>query len=291
MKKQIVAISIALVVVTCLAASVLSDEKKEINEDLQCYEGVILKLNEAWKPAKEITSLTDTKDIIKTTGRNQQDSDFIEWTEDTGETHVKYLNSLSLAINLLNLDSIAFWAGEIYTDCTERLVEIEKFDVSPAMQPAKNEFKNYLQDQKQGAYYCEKGAKGKDKDDLATSNMYLERALVHLNNFFDLIPEDTEKIPDDIDEIPTFTSLYRVSPCDAIDTSIENATVTDFLNATNMTTVQVCNFKGYKGENTWMVQWSSKNRSLDVHVNVTTGNIVGIVNETNNNTIISGNSW
>jgi hypothetical protein len=43
-----------------------------------------------------------------------------------------------------------------------------------------------------------------------------------------------------------------------------------------MTTVQVSNFKGYKGENTWMVQWSSSNRLLDVYVNVATGNIVGI---------------
>ena len=43
-----------------------------------------------------------------------------------------------------------------------------------------------------------------------------------------------------------------------------------------MTYVQVCNFKGYKGENTWMVQWSSSNRSLNVYVNVATGNIVGI---------------
>jgi len=50
---------------------------------------------------------------------------------------------------------------------------------------------------------------------------------------------------------------YNVTPCEAIDISIENTTVTDFLNATNMTTVQVYNFKGYKGENTWMVQWSS----------------------------------
>ena len=69
---------------------------------------------------------------------------------------------------------------------------------------------------------------------------------------------------------------YSVSPCEAIDTSLGNATVTDFLNATNMTYVQVCNFKGYKGENTWMVQWSSSNRSLNVYVNVATGNIVGI---------------
>ena len=69
---------------------------------------------------------------------------------------------------------------------------------------------------------------------------------------------------------------YRVTPCDAIDVSLENVTVTDFLNATNMTTVQVYNFKGYKGENCWMVQWSSSNRLLDVYVNVTTGEIVGI---------------
>nr|CBH37142.1 hypothetical secreted protein [uncultured archaeon] len=69
---------------------------------------------------------------------------------------------------------------------------------------------------------------------------------------------------------------YKLSPCDAIDISLENATVTDFLNATNMTTVQVYNFKGYKGENTWMVQWSSSNRLLDVYVNVATGNIAGI---------------
>ncbi|HID19668.1 MAG TPA: hypothetical protein EYP28_01835, partial [Methanophagales archaeon] len=46
---------------------------------------------------------------------------------------------------------------------------------------------------------------------------------------------------------------YKVTPCHAIDISIENVTVTDFLNATNMTTIQVYNFKGYKGENTWMV--------------------------------------
>ena len=73
---------------------------------------------------------------------------------------------------------------------------------------------------------------------------------------------------------------YRISPCDAIDISLENATVTDFLNATNMTTVQVYNFKGYKGENTWMVKWASSNRLLNVYVNVATGNITGIEEQT-----------
>ncbi len=73
---------------------------------------------------------------------------------------------------------------------------------------------------------------------------------------------------------------YNVSPCDAIDISIENTVVIDFLNATNMTNVQVYNFKGYKGENTWMVQWFSSNRLLDVYVNVATGDIVGIEEKT-----------
>ncbi|NQE52165.1 hypothetical protein C5S29_01130 [ANME-1 cluster archaeon GoMg3.2] len=44
--------------------------------------------------------------------------------------------------------------------------------------------------------------------------------------------------------------------------------------------VHVSNFKGYKGENTWLVQWSSSNRLLDVYVNATTGNIVGIEEKT-----------
>ena len=72
----------------------------------------------------------------------------------------------------------------------------------------------------------------------------------------------------------------NVSLCDAIVISIGNATVTDFLNATNITTVQVSNFKGYKGGNTWRVQWSFSNRSLDVYINVATGDIVGIEEKT-----------
>jgi hypothetical protein len=74
---------------------------------------------------------------------------------------------------------------------------------------------------------------------------------------------------------------YKLSPCDAIDLSLENTAVTDFLNATNMATVQVSNFKGYKGENTWMVQWSSSDSLLDVYVNVATGNIAGIEEQKN----------
>ncbi|NAT10043.1 hypothetical protein C4E22_00545 [ANME-1 cluster archaeon AG-394-G06] len=74
---------------------------------------------------------------------------------------------------------------------------------------------------------------------------------------------------------------YKLSPCDAIDLSLKTTAVTDFLNATNMTTVQVYNFKGYKGENTWKVQWTSSDSLLDVYVNVATGNIAGIEEQKN----------
>ena len=66
---------------------------------------------------------------------------------------------------------------------------------------------------------------------------------------------------------------YKLSLCDAIDISIGNATVTDFLNGTDKATVQVYNSKRYEGDNIRMVQWSSSDSSLDVYVNVTAGNI------------------
>ena len=69
---------------------------------------------------------------------------------------------------------------------------------------------------------------------------------------------------------------YELSLCDAIGISIENATVTDFLNATNKATVQVYNTKRYEVDNIQMVQWSSSDSSLDIYVNVTAGNIVRI---------------
>ena len=69
---------------------------------------------------------------------------------------------------------------------------------------------------------------------------------------------------------------YKLSLCDAIDISIGNATVTDFLNGTDKATVQVYNSKRYEGDNIRMVQWSSSDSSLDVYVNVTAGNIIRI---------------
>ena len=73
---------------------------------------------------------------------------------------------------------------------------------------------------------------------------------------------------------------YKLSLCDAIDISIGNASVTDFLNGTDKATVQVYNSKRYEGDNIRMVQWSSSDSLLDVYVNVATGDIIGIEEKT-----------
>ncbi len=271
MKKQVVAILIALVVISSLlTVSVLSEDA--FDKDSWNYEqAVIADLNSELKSMGDISFVTDTADKGSLTAlTNQQDTDFIEWAEDTNKTIVSYVESLT---SDFSLDNAEFWGGEIYRYATERLVEIDQLDVSPAMQPAKNEFKKYLQDVKQGAYYLERGAKNLDNDDLESSKEHINSADEHLENYKKLLPEDKE-------EIPTFPLVDNVSLCDAIYISIGNATVTDFLNATNITTVQVSNFKGYKGENTWRVQWSFSNRLLDVYINVTTEKIVGIEEKT-----------
>ena len=76
--------------------------------------------------------------------------------------------------------------------------------------------------------------------------------------------------------VSAINNRYSISPCDAIDISLENATVITFLDETNMTTVQVFNYKGYEGNNTWMVQWSSSDRLINVYVDIATGDVVGI---------------
>ena len=49
--------------------------------------------------------------------------------------------------------------GMLCDDANKALSEIDRFSVSPELQPAKDEFKLALQDLKQEAYYTERGGK------------------------------------------------------------------------------------------------------------------------------------
>jgi hypothetical protein len=67
-----------------------------------------------------------------------------------------------------------------------------------------------------------------------------------------------------------------LSALDAIDISIGNATVMDFLNGVDKATIQVYNTKQYDVNKTKRVQWTSLDSSIDVYVNVETSEIIRI---------------
>jgi len=68
---------------------------------------------------------------------------------------------------------------------------------------------------------------------------------------------------------------YEISPCRAIDISLTDAGVIDFLESTNMATVNVRNCKNYQGHNTWLVCWYTQTQSQKVYVDIYTGEIIG----------------
>jgi hypothetical protein len=68
---------------------------------------------------------------------------------------------------------------------------------------------------------------------------------------------------------------YNTSPCDAIDISLQDARVVDFLDRTNMATASVHNCKNYQGYNTWLVNWHTRTQSQKVYVDIYTCEIVG----------------
>ena len=67
---------------------------------------------------------------------------------------------------------------------------------------------------------------------------------------------------------------YDITPCDAIDLSLQDARVITFLDTTNMATPTVYQCD-YNGHNTWLVYWYTETRTQRVYVDVHTGEIVG----------------
>ena len=67
---------------------------------------------------------------------------------------------------------------------------------------------------------------------------------------------------------------YEISPCDAIDISLTDSRVINFLDSTDMSTVDVYNCE-YRGYNTWLVCWHTKTQSQRVYVDIYTGEIIG----------------
>jgi hypothetical protein len=67
---------------------------------------------------------------------------------------------------------------------------------------------------------------------------------------------------------------YNTTPCEAIDISLDDSRVIDFLDHTNGATVDVYNCE-YKGYDTWMVCWYTKTQSQKVYISIYGGRIIG----------------
>ena len=108
-----------------------------------------------------------------------EDLEYIEWATDTLDTIKIDTRLIVSATEDFDLKSLELWSSIGYGDAKEALDEIDRYDVSPEMQPAKDELKLALQDFKWACYYSERGAKYYDADDLETSGRYV-RVLLNI---------------------------------------------------------------------------------------------------------------
>lgn len=129
-----------------------------------------------------------------------EDLEFIEWMEDIGETSMIYQELILSALEDYDYDDLESLSGDEYDHYKYALIEIDQYDVSPEMQPTKNEFKLALQDFKHAAHYRERGAKYLDSDDIDKSIIFSESGFEHLTKCSGMVIELTEHItPKDSD--------------------------------------------------------------------------------------------
>ncbi|BDC35802.1 MAG: hypothetical protein EF806_04465 [Candidatus Methanoliparum thermophilum] len=116
--------------------------------------------------------------VINWTSKSD-DQQFLDWMIRTVEKLMIDGEFILSALKEHDLDGIAMAGKWLYDDCDKALSEIDRYHVSPALEPLKNEFKLYLQDLKQAGYYYNRSARNINPDDIKKGNNYLESALGH----------------------------------------------------------------------------------------------------------------
>lgn len=165
-----------------------------------------------------IFSLASAPKVTKAYTPTSEDQDFVNWMGDTqGILDSHQGNIKSAGINN-DYKEQARWYRSTYDCCKKALDEIDFYGVSPEVQPAKDEYKLYLQDLKWSAYYDEiatssfdEKAKGEAR---RTACIYYDSAYEHWEKFFDLIPP----IP-----ISSNGGIFTIGPLDT------NATPSQFI--------------------------------------------------------------
>ena len=93
-----------------------------------------------------VFSLVSVPEIASAYTFTEEDLKFDAWCWDNRATMEIYNELILAALKDHDYDALERWYGKEYVFYKESLEEIEQFDVSPVMQPIKNEYKLALQD-------------------------------------------------------------------------------------------------------------------------------------------------
>ena len=136
-----------------------------------------------------VFSLVSVPEVASAYTPTEEDKEYIEWILDNSVRGQVYGDLILDALNDADFDDLEMWYGKEYDFYKESLEEIEQFDVSPELQPIKNEYKLALQDLKQASYYGERWAKYLDSDDADKSISYRESGIEHMKKTIALSEE------------------------------------------------------------------------------------------------------
>lgn len=112
------------------------------------------------------------------------DIKFKSWCDERSKKVALDAQMLEVLSDNNELEALEKYSARFYDNVTIALAEIEQFEVTPKMQPEKNNFKVVLEECKNATYYMEQGARNSDFADLRKGNEYLDYATEHLDAMY-----------------------------------------------------------------------------------------------------------
>ena len=106
-----------------------------------------------------VFSLVSVPQVASASTPTEEDFEFMAWVINTIDSIDLYSDILQSALEDDDYEALEVWAGLQHNQFKNALNEIDQFDVSAEIQPIKDEFKLYLQDNKQSLYYLHRYAK------------------------------------------------------------------------------------------------------------------------------------
>jgi hypothetical protein len=140
-----------------------------------------------------VFSLVSVPQVASASTPTEEDFEFMEWVINTIDSIDLYSDLLQSALEDDDYEALEVWAGLQHNQFKNALKEIDQFDVSAEIQPIKDEFKLYLQDNKQSLYYLHRYAKYREEDDIDASTSYKKSAIEHLGRFTYLLQQSNKE--------------------------------------------------------------------------------------------------